>query len=199
MKNFDISSKAKGLIFDLDGTLLNTMPFHFQAWQQTAIDHGMIMTKEFLESMMGGSVFDISAALLRNHGIDNIDPVSLIDEKSKYYNELVKQVTPIDEVMQVVLKYHGKLPMAIGTGGTMKTISLSLEQTDIRKYFDYMVTAEDVKNHKPAPDTFLKCAELIGVAPEFCEVFEDGEPGLLAAKNAGMIATDVRKWFDPKW
>lgn len=89
--------------------------------------------------------------------------------------------------------------MAIGTGGSFKSVSLSLGVTGIRDFFDHMVTADDVKNHKPAPDTFLKCAELIGVEPEFCEVFEDGEPGLLAAKTAGMIATDVRAWFDPKW
>lgn len=195
----DISPKAKGLIFDLDGTLVNTMPFHFQAWQKAAADYNMHMTKDFLESMMGGSAKVIGKKLLSDHGIDDVDPVTLVKRKGEYYKKLVSQVTVIDEVFAIVRKYHKKLPMAIGTGGSLNSVSLSLGVTGIRDFFDAMVTADDVEKHKPAPDTFLKCAELIGVEPEFCEVFEDGDPGLKAANNAGMIATDVRPWFHPKW
>lgn len=195
----DISPKAKGLIFDLDGTLVNTMPYHFEAWQHAAKDFEMQMTKEFLESMMGGSAIEIGDKLMANHGVTNLSTVELIERKGKYYSKLIHKVTVIDEVFAIVEKYQGKLPMAIGTGGSISSVSLSLNQTGIGKYFDPIITANDVENHKPAPDTFLKCAELIGVDPEFCEVFEDGEPGLLAAKSAGMIATDVRKWFAPKW
>jgi len=200
MLKFDISAKSKGLIFDLDGTLLNTMPYHFQAWQMAARDYGMEMTKEFLESVTGGAALLIAKKLMQQHGVlDKYSPAEIVAHKGKYYSDLVHKVTPINEVFDIVKAYSGKIPMAIGTGGSLSSVTLSLKQTEVGRYFDIMVTANDVENHKPAPDTFLKCAELMGVNPEFCEVFEDGESGLKAAKAAGMIGTDVRKWFEPKW
>ena len=69
----------------------------------------------------------------------------------------------------------------------------------IREYFDIIVTANDVKNHKPHPETFLRCAELMKVHPSECEVFEDGDLGIEAARRAGMIATDVRTWYESNW
>jgi HAD superfamily hydrolase (TIGR01509 family) len=69
---------------------------------------------------------------------------------------------------------------------------LQLKELEIDRLFDFIVTADDVDRHKPEPDTFLKCAELMGVEPEFCQVFEDGELGMKAALKAGMLLTDVR-------
>ena len=75
----------------------------------------------------------------------------------------------------------------------------TLEIIGIREYFDIIVTANDVKNHKPHPETFLRCAELMKVDPSECEVFEDGDLGIEAARRAGMIATDVRTWYESNW
>jgi beta-phosphoglucomutase family hydrolase len=200
MLKFDISPNAKGLIFDLDGTLINTMSYHFQAWQMASKDYGMEMTREFLSNVMGGAALVIAEKFIASQGkTGRVEPSEIIEKKGQYYKQLVHKVTPIDEVLDIVKKYHGVLPMAIGTGGSRSSVALSLEQTGVGSYFDIIVTSDDVVNHKPAPDTFLKCAELINVEPEFCEVFEDGVPGLKAANSAGMIPTDVREWFDPKW
>ena len=98
--------------------------------------------------------------------------------------------------MDIVKKYHGILPMAVGTGGHREAVESTLEVTGLRKYFDIVITANDVKNFKPHPETFLKCAELMKIDPEFIEVFEDGDLGIEAAIAAGMIATDVRSWYD---
>ena len=87
---------------------------------------------------------------------------SLLETKAQNYMNLLPQVTPIDEVFDIVKKYHGTIPMAIGTGGSRRTITETLKHTGIGKYFDIVIAAEDVDNHKPAPDTFLKCAELLG-------------------------------------
>ncbi len=196
----DISPKAKGLIFDLDGTLVDTMPFHFKAWQTSANEHGMNMSKEFLQSLMGAPAAKIAEQLCLLHGISTDMPVeSLVNKKAENFMAQLNNAKPIDEVFDIVKEYHGKLPMAIGTGGNKKTVTQTLKHTGIGEYFEVVITANDVENHKPAPDTFLCCAELINVEPQFCEVFEDGDPGLKAAKAAGMIATDIREWIELSW
>ena len=77
------------------------------------------------------------------------------------------------------------LPMAVGTGGHREAVERTLQVTDLRKYFDIIITANDVENFKPHPETFLKCAEMMNVEPEFIEVFEDGELGIEAAMKQG--------------
>jgi HAD superfamily hydrolase (TIGR01509 family) len=73
---------------------------------------------------------------------------------------------------------------------------VQLETLDILKYFDHVVSADDVTRHKPEPETFLKCARLMGVEPQFCQVFEDGDLGIEAAQKAGMMVTDVRPFIN---
>jgi beta-phosphoglucomutase-like phosphatase (HAD superfamily) len=92
----------------------------------------------------------------------------------------------------VVLKYHDILPMAIASGGVRENVDLELDALNIKKYFQAVVTADDDIRPKPAPDIFLEAARRIGVAPEYCQVFEDGDLGLEAARIAGMLPTDVR-------
>jgi len=118
-----------------------------------------------------------------------------MNEKEKYFMELFGAVKEIKVVSDIARKYHGVLPMSLGTGGRKDIAQMTMETVGLSKYFDIMVAADDVIHHKPAPDTFLKCAELMGVEPRFCQVFEDGELGLQAARTAGMIATDVRPYL----
>jgi HAD superfamily hydrolase (TIGR01509 family) len=89
--------------------------------------------------------------------------------------------------------------MSVGTGGHRDAVERTLEITGLKKYFDIIVTANDVGSYKPDPETFLKCAELMKVDPPYVEVFEDSELGIQAAHNAGMIVTDVRSWYDSNW
>jgi HAD superfamily hydrolase (TIGR01509 family) len=89
--------------------------------------------------------------------------------------------------------------MAVGTGGHSEAVERTLEVIGMRKYFDIVITANDVQQHKPFPDTFLKCAELMKIDPPFIEVFEDGDLGIEAALKAGMIATDVRSWYNSEY
>jgi len=89
--------------------------------------------------------------------------------------------------------------MAVGTGGHREAVERTLEITGLRQYFDIVVTANDVNAFKPDPETFLKCARLMNVEPRFIEVFEDAELGIQAARNAGMMVTDVRSWYNSNW
>jgi beta-phosphoglucomutase-like phosphatase (HAD superfamily) len=115
------------------------------------------------------------------------------------FNAIQHNVTPIEPVTALVQKYFGKLPMSVGTGGHREAVEKTLELVGLRQYFDIIVTANDVKLHKPHPETFLRCAELMNIEPAYCEVFEDGDLGIEAARRAGMIATDVRAWYEQTW
>ncbi|MWL73548.1 HAD-IA family hydrolase, partial [Escherichia coli] len=96
-------------------------------------------------------------------------------------------------LIDVVKEWHGRRPMSVGTGSESAMAEALLAHLDLRRYFTAVVAADHVQNHKPAPDTFLLCAERMGVSPEKCVVFEDADFGLQAAHAAGMAAVDVRR------
>ena len=125
----------------------------------------------------------------------HLDVQAILNAKKESYLQLTKKITPIAPVFQIVQQYYGKMPMAVGTGEYRDIVKVNLKAAGVEQYFTHIVTADDVKKGKPDPETFLKCAELMKVAPEFCQVFEDAPPGLAAAAKAGMIATDVRPFI----
>lgn len=200
MPIFDISPGVKGLIFDLDGTLADTMPWHYQAWQKACARFGIIMETEFLQAHTGAPGWKIAEEVIAVNGKTGIvSPEDIMQVKLEEFFEIRHNVTPIEPVTALVQKYHGRLPMSVGTGGHREAVEKTLEIIGLRKFFDIIVTANDVSRHKPHPETFLRCAELMGVSPADCEVFEDGDLGIEAARRAGMIATDVRTWYDSSW
>jgi len=196
----DIKPGIKGLIFDLDGTLADTMPYHFKGWRMACQKFGADIDTAFLRKHTGSPGWIIADEIIKKCNLTGTVTIDqIIDEKLiGFYNEqhLVKPITP---VVDIVKKYFGKLPMAVGTGGHREAVERTLEVTDLRKYFDIVITANDVDNFKPHPETFLKCAALMNVEPRFIEVFEDGDLGIEAALNAGMVATDVKSWYDSNW
>jgi len=191
----DIDQKAKGLIFDLDGTISDTMPIHFIAWRNAAARYGIDFTVELFDQLAGIPLYPTVEKLNELFG-KNIDPKEMGDAKEEEYENNMHLAKPVDPVVDVIKKYHGKLPMAVGTGGLKRLARKSLELINLDKYFDIIVAYEDVKNYKPHPETFLRCAELMGVAPEDCQVFEDGILGMQAARTAGMKVVDVTKYYE---
>ena len=190
----EVHKKAKALIFEMDGTIADSMPVHFKAWKQTAAENGFEYTRECFLETAGMPTFKIVPIINNRLGLD-LDPEKFSGRKEEIFLENISDVKLILPIADIIIKYHGLLPMAIGTGGKKRITLLMLDILGMKKYFDIIVAAEDVQNHKPHPDTFLRCAELMGVEPEFCQVFEDGEMGLSAAGKAGMIATDVRPYI----
>jgi beta-phosphoglucomutase family hydrolase len=197
---YDIKPGIKGLIFDLDGTLADTMPYHFKGWQLACKKFGAEIDTAFLRKHTGSPGWLIAAEIIKKCELKgNVSIEEIVEEKLISFKEDQPKVKPISPVVEIVKKYFGRLPMAVGTGGHREAVERTLEVTGLRKYFDIIITANDVANFKPHPETFLKCAELMHVAPEFIEVFEDGDLGIEAAKSAGMTATDVRSWYDSNW
>ncbi len=190
----NIDPSAKGLIFDLDGTLADTMPAHFFAWQQVAREEGFEFPEKLFYELAGVPTFTILAQMNEKHNLD-MDIQSVTHRKEEVFLAYLDEVKPIEPVVKLVYQSQDILPMACGTGGIRKVADRLLEKLQLTSYFLAVVTADDVEAYKPAPDTFLKCAEQMGVPPSKCQVFEDGLPGIQAAQKAGMIVTDVRPYL----
>lgn len=196
----DIKPGVKGLIFDLDGTLADTMPYHFTGWKTACKKFGADLDTSFLRKHTGSPGWIIASEIIDKCGLNgSVTVEEIMNEKLEQFFMVQHLVKPIEPVAALARKYYGKLPMAVGTGGHREAVERTLEITGLRKYFDIIITANDVENFKPHPETFLKCAEQMNIDPADIEVFEDGDLGIDAARNAGMIVTDVRSWYDSNW
>lgn len=194
MKILEKNPKAKALIFDLDGTLADTMPVHFWAYKNILVNYGIDFTPELFSTLAGVPAVGTIEKLNEIFGT-KMDAEKTGHLKELEYEKIMYKMKPIDPVINLLKKYHGKLPVAVGTGGYNRLAWKTLKMLGLDESIDVLVSAEQVERPKPFPDTFLKCAELLGVDPAVCEVFEDGEPGIKAAKAAGMIATLVTDYY----
>ena len=183
--------QPEGLIFDCDGTIVDTMPIHYAAWCSTTAKHGLVFPEDRFYALGGVSPFEVLRMLSEEQGIE-IDSEAVTFQKEAKYMELIGDAGEIPEVMQIVRENHGKIPMAIASGGTHETVEGILQHCGIRHYFDAIVTSQDVENPKPAPDTFFEAARRINVAPEKCRAYEDADMGIKAIVAAGMEPIDVR-------
>ena len=181
----------KGLIFDCDGTLADTMPLHWRAWNHVTTRHGLNFPEERFYAMGGVPSRDILKLLRLEQGLD-IDPLAIAHEKEQEYLRIMHEVTLIDEVVAIAREHHGRIPMAVASGGNQNIICRVLEKLEIRHLFAAVVTSEMVQNQKPAPDIFLEAARRLGVEPRLCRGYEDTDLGMTAIRAAGMAAVDVR-------
>ena len=193
--NLSINPKAKGLIFDLDGTLADTMPIHYIAWRNAAAKFGIDFTTELFSQLAGIPLYPTVEKLNQIFN-KSIDPKELGDLKEAEFEQNMHLAPEIKIITDMVRGNYGKMPIAIGTGGSRRLSLKTLEIIGLQRYFDVLVTSEDVIHFKPHPETFLKCAELMGIAPPDCEVFEDGILGIQAARTAGMMVVDVTRYYE---
>lgn len=195
MTELQVDPRAKALIFDLDGTLSDSLPVHMATWNTLGETFGFIFEDRIVHEMTGMPTIAFAERLVNENKL-SITPEELVKLKQKAFWDSVGLIKPVELVVEIVKKYHGKLPMAVGTGASRRSALLQLDTLGLTDYFEAIVTADDVDNHKPHPDTFLVCAEIMGVAPEHCQVFEDGILGMEAARSAGMMITDVRPFIN---
>ena len=182
----------QGLIFDCDGTLVDTMPLHWRAWQVIARRHNFVFSKDQFYALGGVPSRDIAKRLGREQGIA-LDALAIAEEKATEYLALTDQIEPIETIVRIAREHHGKIPMAVATGGSRRVTQHVLERTELRHLFKAVVTHEDIVNQKPAPDIFLEAARRLGVPPQHCRAYEDTDLGMQAIRAAGMEAVDVRE------
>lgn len=179
-----------GLIFDMDGTLADTMPTHFAAWSQSMAEHGLVLSEERFYALGGVPASEIIALLAKEQG-KVVDAVAIAEAKEEVFMELLGSVQPVVPVRAIAEFHREHIPMAIATGSPKWVAEKLLKSLGIREWFQAVVGSECVANSKPAPDAYLRAAELIGVDPKRCHAFEDTVLGIQAAQNAGMVVVDI--------
>jgi len=180
------------LIFDMDGTLVDSGQLHEFGWRATLNKYNIPIDGPFMRSLAGVPTKETLEILIQKFDVKvqaSLDEMN--DFKEQCVRDNVQRFVKPTALFDLVKHYHGKKPMAIGTGANTAEALLVLQQCGIDSYLDAVVGADQVQNPKPAPDTFLRCAELLGVDPSQCVVFEDAKLGLQAATSAGMAAVDV--------
>lgn len=193
----EIHPKAKALIFDLDGTLSDSLPVHIASWHAVCKKLNCIFDERIVVEMTGMPTISFAERIKKEQNL-SIDAEEIVSMKQQEFWKNINNIKPHGAVIELMKNAYGKIPMAIGTGASRTSAMLQMKELMIDDLFDVIVTADDVDRHKPEPETFLKCAELLNVEPQYCQVFEDGELGMQAAQSAGMLLTDVRPFVtDP--
>ena len=186
-----VHTEAKALIFDVDGTLSDSLPVHIKTWNMIGEKYGFDFDPQIIYEMTGMPTIEFARRINRQYNVSE-SPENLVKMKQQLFWDHADLLIPVAKVTAIVKRYHGKLPMAVGTGASRKSAEVQLKALGLTEYFDAIVSADDVTQHKPEPETFLECARLMGVEPQYCQVFEDGDLGIIAAEKAGMFITDVR-------
>lgn len=178
-------SRYKGIVFDMDGTLIDSMPAHLEAWEKTCAIHEIPFDREWFYSL-GGMPTLRTAQEINRRFRQHFDVERLAKTKSTFFAELDEQGDLIPATHRVLLDHKDSKKIAVGTGCAMMNAEPLLRRTGILPLLDALVTSDDVVNYKPEPDTFLEAAKRIGLEPHECVVFEDTELGQSAALAAGM-------------
>ncbi|MDR2439304.1 MAG: HAD family phosphatase [Planctomycetaceae bacterium] len=181
------------VIFDMDGVLVDNSRFHERAFAEYFSQYGIIFTP----NMFGRGNDDLMAELFPNENKER--HLELADGKEAYYRQIyephIKPVDGLTELLNELKKNH--IPVAVGSSGPAENIDFVLDKLKIRNYLDVVVSAAMVQKTKPAPDIYLKSAELLNTKPQNCLVFEDAPAGIKAAHSAKMkiigVATSLPK------
>lgn len=191
MNNISLNNTIQALIFDCDGTLVDSMPLHMKAWKEAFKLSKAKYYYEFFFSLNGMKEVEI-IKLYNEKFRTNLNPEEVVSKKHNYYLKNIDSVKPIEPVVKIVKEYYTKLPLAVVSGSVRNIVFEELEIVGIFHLFKSILTASDSYKPKPAPDIFVAAAKKLNVTPKQCLVFEDGDLGLEAAKNAGMQTVDVR-------
>ena len=180
---------TKAFLFDLNGTMIDDMDYHTDAWRDVLNnDLGANLTRQQVKMEMYGKGEEMLVRVFGSERFTNQEMSAIVFEKEKKYQKAflphLKLIKGLDAFIEEA--HQRGIKMAVGSAAITFNIDYVLDGLHIRKYFPVTVSADDVGKSKPDPETFLKCAEGLGVAPADCIVFEDNPKGVQSALNAGM-------------
>jgi len=173
----------QGVIWDMDGVLVDTAEFHFQAWSQALSEHGIPFTRELFTATFGMN----NASILQSLRVSPTLRVSVSDRKEQLFRQAVRgRVQPLPGVLAWLERLEAAgVQQAIASSAPPANIDALVDELGLRDYFDAIASGSDLPG-KPDPTLFLEAALLIGVPPERCVVVEDAIAGVKAARRAGM-------------
>ncbi len=181
----------RAYLFDMDGTIADSMPLHYIAWKQALAEYGCPLFPEPLFYSWGGMpVREIVGTLNQRHGL-SMPIEEVAHRKEGLYYELLPKLTAVPEVLEQIEAAHKRIPFAVVSGSTRESVTKSLAILGLLGRFDVLVCAGDYQKAKPNPEPFLLAAEKLKVPAASCLVFEDTAMGIQAATAAGMASVRV--------
>ena len=185
------SVRLRAVAFDMDGVLLSTDKLHFKAWQEFAHRHGIPFTEADNTRLLGLSRMDSMNIVLsraqRAYSME--EKIALCEEKNELYRSLIATLTPdfVAPEVSMCLRMLRDDGWKLALASSSKNAPLILERTELRRYFDATVDGNDITHGKPHPEVFVKAAEALSVAPEYCAAVDDAPAGIASALAAGMV------------
>ncbi|MDG4835709.1 HAD family phosphatase [Micromonospora sp. WMMD967] len=177
-------------LFDCDGTIVDSMPLHYVAWQRALEEWGCEFPEDLFYAWGGRPTADIIVALNEQQGLA-MPLASVVETRERIYQDLLPQIEAVPDVLAHIHDAHRRVPFAVVSGSTRASVTASLDALGLLDRFDVLVCADDYTRAKPDPEAFLLAAEHLGVPPESCLVFEDTDLGIQAATAAGMASVRV--------
>jgi HAD superfamily hydrolase (TIGR01509 family) len=177
-------------LFDCDGTIADSMPLHYVAWKKTLAENNCEFPENLFYQWGGIPTDKIVAQLNEQQGL-SMDVEHVVTTKENRFYDLLPQLKVIPEVLEHIDDKHGRIPLAVVSGGTREAVTKTLEILGLLDRFDTLVCAGDYTHGKPDPEAYLMAARNLGIAPEKCLVFEDTELGIQAATAAGMQSVKI--------
>jgi HAD superfamily hydrolase (TIGR01509 family) len=188
----------RAYLFDCDGTIADSMPVHYLAWQQALKEWGAVLPEDLFYAWGGRPVAEIIADLNQQQGLSM--PVEVVAARREVlFQELLPTVSAVPGVLEHIDEAHRRIPFAVVSGSTRESVTASLSALGLLEKFDVLVCAGDYPRAKPDPGAFLLAAELLRVEPGDCLVFEDTDLGIQAATAAGMAAGMAAVRVPPPW
>lgn len=186
----------RAILFDMDGTLVESGPLHEIAWRETLQHYGLPVIPSLMRSLAGVPTRQTLEIVARDSGVALNAPLDeMNDFKEARVNHWMPQYVKATALGNLALEQNGLRPMAVGTGADTAEARRILDHCGLLSLFDTVVGADQVDHPKPAPDTYLACARALDHPPHECVVFEDADLGIESARAAGMAVIDVRTQF----
>lgn len=189
-----LSDDTQAIIFDCDGTLADTFGAHFRIFQDILADYKVTMDAEFYHARMGLSLSQLLAELTQTCGVA-FDDTEVGRRSAEAFGGYLSFVRPVPYTHNILHAHHGRLKLGVASSGQKDIITATLKTVGVYDLVDTVVTIEDAKAGKPAPDLYLIAAERLGVDPQFVQVYEDSDEGMEAANRAGMRVIDIRPFY----
>lgn len=179
--------RYKALLFDLNGTMIDDMPWHIKAWHRILNELGANISMERMKKECYGKNHELIERIFPGRFSLEVKNRMSLEKETQYQNDFRPHLHLIKGLNKFLQRSHeAGVKMGIGSAAIMFNIDFVIDGLNIRHYFNALVSADEVVNSKPDPETWIRCAEKLGVSPKECLVFEDAPKGVESARDAGM-------------